>query len=69
MEGMIRINNRDEMEWEEGLTVLVLLERLRHFLPHVLVVVNGKVVPVQEYATYVIPDGADVRLGHSIAGG
>lgn len=66
---MIRVNNRDEIEWEEGLTVFDLLERLRYILPHVMVAINGEVVPLEEYATRTIPDGADVRVGHSIAGG
>ncbi|RLC86787.1 MAG: thiamine biosynthesis protein ThiS [Chloroflexi bacterium] len=66
---MIRVNNRDEVEWEEGLTVSGLLERFRYTFPHIIVSINGEVVPREEYPTRVIPNGADVRVIHLIAGG
>jgi hypothetical protein len=36
-EKVIRVNNRDEIAWEEGLTVSVLLERFRYTFPHIIV--------------------------------
>ena len=66
---MIRVNNRDEIEWEDGLTVSGLLERCRYTFAHIIVTVNGEVVPREEYPTRTIPDGADVRVIHLIAGG
>jgi len=66
---VIRVNNRDEVEWEEGLTVSGLLERFRYTFPHIIVSINGEVVPREEYPTRVIPNGADVRVIHLIAGG
>ncbi len=66
---MIRINNRDEIEWEQGLTVSGLLERLRYTFVHIIVKINGEVIPREEYLTCVIPDGADVWVIHLIAGG
>ncbi len=66
---MIRVNNRDEVEWEEGLTVSGLLERFRYTFPHIIVTINGEVIPRGEYPTCAIPDGADVRVIHLIAGG
>ena len=66
---MIRVNNRDEIEWEEGMTVSDLLDRMRYTFPHIIVKVNGEVVRREEYATHTIPDGADVRVIHLIAGG
>ncbi len=66
---MIRVNNRDEIEWQEGLTVSVLLERFRYTYPHIIVVLNGEVLSDEEYESRVIPDGADVRVIHLIAGG
>jgi sulfur carrier protein len=66
---MIRVNNRDEIAWEEGLTVSTLLERLRYTFPHIIVKVEEQVVPPEEYPTCVIPDGADVQVIHLIAGG
>jgi len=66
---MIRVNNRDEIEWREGLTVSDLLEQLRYSYPHIIVSINGKVIYREEYHTQAIPDGADVRVLHLSAGG
>jgi thiamine biosynthesis protein ThiS len=66
---MIRINNRDEMAWEEGLTVSALLDRLRYTFPHIIVKIDGAVVPPEEYPRCAIADGAEVQVIHLIAGG
>jgi thiamine biosynthesis protein ThiS len=66
---MIRVNNRDEIAWEEGLTAAVLLERFRYTFPHIVVKIDGAVVPPEEYATRAIRDGAEVQVIHLMAGG
>ena len=66
---MIRVNNRDEIEWEEEVTVSSLLARFRYTFPHIIVSINGEVIPREEYPARTIPDGADVRVIHLIAGG
>ena len=66
---MIRVNNRDEIEWEERLTVSGLLERFRYTFPHIIVKIDGEVIPREAYPTHGIPDGADVWVIHLIAGG
>jgi len=66
---VIRVNNRDEIEWEEGLTVSALLDRLRYTFPHIIVTINEQLVPREEYPTRTIPDGAKVWVVHLIAGG
>jgi len=66
---VIRVNNRDEIEWEEGLTVSALLERLRYTFAHIIVKIDGQVVLREDYPTHLIPDGADVWVIHLIAGG
>jgi thiamine biosynthesis protein ThiS len=66
---MIRVNNRDEIEWEEGLTVSDLLERFHYTFVHIIVKIGEEVVPHEEYPTRAIPDGADVWVIHLIAGG
>ena len=66
---MIRVNNRDEVKWEEGLTVSALLERFRYTFPHIIVKVNGEVILRERYPSHVISDGADVWVVHLIAGG
>jgi sulfur carrier protein len=66
---LIRVNDRTEVEWEERMTVSALLERLNYTFPHIIVKVNGDLVRREEYDTRAIPDGADVRVIHLIAGG
>lgn len=67
---MIRINNgKFEIEWEEGMTVDRLLERCRFTFDLIVVNVNGQVIPREEYKTYPIQDGDEVRVIHLIAGG
>ena len=66
---MILVNNRDEIEWEDGLTVSTLLDRFRYTFPHIIVKIDGEVIPREQYPTRTIPDGADVRVIHLIAGG
>jgi thiamine biosynthesis protein ThiS len=66
---MIHVNNRDEIAWEDGLTVSALLERFRYTFPHIIVKIDGIVVLPVEYPTRAIPDGADVHVIHLIAGG
>jgi sulfur carrier protein len=66
---MIRVNNRDEIAWEEGLTVSSLLERFRYTFPHIIVKIDGKVISPVEYQARTIPDGADVQVIHLMAGG
>ena len=66
---MILVNNRDKVEWEEDLTVSTLLDRFRYTFPHIIVKINGEVIPREQYPTRTIPDDADVWVIHLIAGG
>ncbi|MCP4537958.1 MAG: sulfur carrier protein ThiS [Chloroflexi bacterium] len=66
---MIRVNNRDEIEWQEGLTVTGLLDLFRYTFPDIIVKINDELIPREEYPTRAIPDGAEVWVIHMIAGG
>ncbi|MGD1993034.1 MAG: sulfur carrier protein ThiS [Anaerolineae bacterium] len=66
---MIQINKRHMLEWETGLTVADVLQRMNYTFPHIIVSVNGEIVRQEAYDDYVIPDEADVRVIHLIAGG
>ena len=66
---MIQVNNREEIEWREGMTVSDLLESLNYTYHHIIVKVNGELVARGSYETYLVPDGADVKAIHLIAGG
>jgi sulfur carrier protein len=66
---MIRVNDKFEIEWYDGMTVEKLLERLKFSFPLVIVSVDGMLVPRDEYAIRPIPDGAQVKVLHMTAGG
>jgi thiamine biosynthesis protein ThiS len=66
---MIRVNDRFEIEWEEGMTVARLLERLKFSFRLIIVSIDGVLVPRDEYATRQVPEGSQVRVLHMMAGG
>ena len=66
---MIHVNDKFETEWEEGMTVSRLLARLNFSFPLVIVSVDGVLVPKEEYATHPVPDCAQVKVLHMVAGG
>jgi thiamine biosynthesis protein ThiS len=65
---MIKVNKRDR-EWEENLTVKLLLKRCKYTFPLIMVKVNGKYIPKGKYKSTAIMDGDDIQVIHSIAGG
>jgi thiamine biosynthesis protein ThiS len=66
---MIRVNNKFDIEWKEGMTVNSILEILKFTFPMIIVSVNGKVVLRSEYDTAKIEDNAEVKVIHLVAGG
>jgi sulfur carrier protein len=66
---MILVNQRDPIGWYEGLTVKDLLERRNYTFPHIIVSINGTIVPHDTFETRILPDEADVRVIHLMAGG
>ena len=65
---MIRVNDKLEVEWQEGMTVVVLLERCHFTSPKIAVFVDQEFVHRDLYETYPIADGAEVRVLHLIGG-
>jgi sulfur carrier protein len=66
---MIRVNDRFEVEWFEGMTIETLLQQCGFTYPLVVVSVQGQVVPNSQFSAYVVEDGSDVRVLHLVAGG
>jgi sulfur carrier protein len=66
---MITVNKRNTLPWREGMTVRDVLTAMKYTFPHIIVVINGAVVRHDAYDTTTIPDDADVRVVHMIAGG
>ena len=65
---MIKLNGRDR-EWEEDLTVELLLKKCKYTFPLVMVKINDKYIPKEKYKDTLIMDNDDVQAIHSIAGG
>ena len=65
---IIRLNNRD-CELKEELTVEALMEFKNFTYSRIIVSINNKFVPVEEYASTIIHDGDDVKAIHLLAGG
>ena len=66
---MIRVNDRDEIPWQEGMNVVMLLRLCRFTSPKIAVYVNGQFIRREQYEHYAIPDGAEVRVLHLLGGG
>lgn len=65
---MIKVNGRD-LEWEENLTVELLLKKCKYTFPLIMVKINGKYIPKEKSKDTLIADNDDVLVIHSIAGG
>ncbi len=66
---MIRINDKFEIEWQEGMTVTALLEACRFTSPCLVVIVNGMVVYPSAYGQCSVREGDAVKVLHMIGGG
>ena len=65
----ITVNRRDSVAWHAGMTVRELLDLRNYTFPHIIVTINGTITPHDAYDQTVIPEGADVRVIHLMAGG
>ncbi len=66
---MLLINNRDKIEWTDGMTIRDVLKKMGFTFSLITVTVNGKLVPKDEYDHYKIPDNARVGVFHLAHGG
>lgn len=66
---MITINNRDKLEWKEGMTVQDLLDEMGYSYTLITVTVDDRLVPEEEYGNFTIHDDADVGVFHLAHGG
>ncbi|MBP7669495.1 MAG: sulfur carrier protein ThiS [Candidatus Eisenbacteria bacterium] len=66
---MLTVNQRDKVEWREGMTVQDLLGAMGFTYALITVTVNGAVVDHDDYAAFRIPDGAEVGVFHLAHGG
>lgn len=66
---MLIVNDRDRIAWREGMTVQDVLDILRYDYVLMTVTVDGALVPEDEYARRLLPDGASLAVFHLAHGG
>jgi thiamine biosynthesis protein ThiS len=66
---MITVNNRDKVEWREGMTAQDVLDALGYDYALITVTVDGALVPEDDYRAHPVPDGAEVTVFHLAHGG
>jgi thiamine biosynthesis protein ThiS len=65
---MLKVNGQDH-PWHPGLTVARLLKEKNYIFHAIIVRVNDKYVPSEEYDKTAINDGDDIQAIHLITGG
>jgi thiamine biosynthesis protein ThiS len=61
--------NKEDMEYEEGMTVEDVLQKKKYTFRMITVIVNGEVVPKDKYSTYRIKDWDNIDVIHIMSGG
>ena len=66
---MIRVNDKWDVAWQEGMTVADILTELGFTHHYIVVSLNGVVVPPGELGHRDVADGDALRVVHIIGGG
>lgn len=66
---MIRVNEQYTVEYHPGMTVQNVLDALSFSFKMIVVKIDGQVVLRRDFATTLVPDGADMQAIHLISGG
>lgn len=61
--------NGDKIPYEDHMTVARVLQVMNYIFRMLIVRVNGELVQKKDYATTVVPEGANVEVIHLISGG
>lgn len=65
---MIKVNKED-MAYQEGMTVEDVLQKKKYTFRLITVIVNGQVIPRDKYSTFKITDGDSIDVVHIMSGG
>ncbi len=61
--------NKQEIDWEENMTITRILEVMNYTFKMLVVKVDGKLIKKQDYDRFVVSAHADVKVIHLISGG
>jgi len=65
---VIEVNGR-KVEWVKNETISQLLKRVRYTFPLVVVKINNKIVPRNNFSETIVPDNSNIAVIHMISGG
>jgi thiamine biosynthesis protein ThiS len=61
--------NKEDMEYQEGMTIEDILRKKKYTFRMITVIVNGRVIPKDQHSAYRIMDGDNVDVVHIMSGG
>jgi sulfur carrier protein len=61
--------NGQILDWNEGLTIRDVLQKMRYTFRMLVIKINGSLVKKADYDTTLVPEGAIVEVIHMISGG
>ena len=64
----IEVNGRN-VEWVKNESIKDLLKRMKYTFPLVVVKINDKLIPRNEFSDIIVPDNSKVAVVHMISGG
>ena len=66
---MLTINNRDKIDWKNGMTIQGVLDAMGYEYVLITVTVNGEFVSKDDYETFEVPDDSEISVFHLAHGG
>jgi thiamine biosynthesis protein ThiS len=66
---MIRVNDKWDLAWQPGMTIADVLAARQFTHRHIVVSLNGVLIPPEQYLTQTLSDGDRVTVVHVIGGG
>ena len=63
------IVNKEEMAYEPGMTIQDVLDKRKYTFRMITVIVNGQVIPKNEYSSYEVKDNDNIDVMHIMSGG
>ena len=64
----IKVNGRN-YDWVENETIKELLRRVRYTFPLVVVKIDDKLIPREDFSKVTVPDNSEISVIHMISGG
>jgi len=61
--------NDNIISWKEGMTVRNVLTEMKYTFRMLIIKVNGEIVKRENWDTYTVPRGADIKVIHLMSGG